>query len=287
MILFRKQIAQIAIGKLPQSWSNHVESHSVENKWSELVKAGLNKNTATRILKADFAKSSRASTVVNNQELISKLTSFLTDQSELAHRVRDSYRILGSEEKERARILNKPWDQLFKEFNQLLQSENLAPVSKTCLRKIRKKYLKNFRQAAKRDIEYAQCNVCSKIDMMLCAARKNRYIGDWPINKESLLELSVCDNGNDDCIWNKCNNCDIGQTIYKVKSACPNFEAVKHQMINWPELCKYKKKNAEIHKWIQQVTTIDEFVSELADALFCSKMKATGSKVYHVFFFFF
>ena len=279
LILFRKQLSHIAVGKIPQHWSKYLESQPVENQWSELVKAGMIQRAATRILKADFSESKRTSTIVNDQVLANKFHAFLTDRSELAHRVRDTYRIQGTDERERARILNAPWDQLFTDFNAKLKSENENEVSKSCLRKIRKKFCKNFRQAAKRDIEYAQCNVCSKIDMMLSAMAKNRYIQNWRINRDNLLELSVCDTGHEDCLWDRCQQCNLDQTILKVKSAITDFESCKHQMINWPELVKYKKNSSEITKWIEQVTTIDEFASELACALFCSKHKATGSKV--------
>ena len=115
--------------------------------------------------------------------------------------------------------------------------------------------------------------------MMLSAMAKNRYIKNWQISRDSLMELSVCDTGHEDCLWDRCSNCNLAQTIMKVKSAVPEFENCKSQMINWPELVKYKKGKTEVTKWIQQVTTIDEFASELASALFCSKYKATGSKV--------
>ena len=173
MVLFRKQLSHIAIGKVPPTWSNFLESQQIEHPLPELVKAGMHSSTAKRLMKADFAKKKRESTVVNNNVLVDQFHSFLTNQSELAHRVRDSYRINGNEEQIRARILNKPWDQLFKEFNEILRSENKDVVSKTCLRKIRKKFCKNFRQASKRDIEYAQCNVCSKLDMMISSMAKS------------------------------------------------------------------------------------------------------------------
>ena len=279
LVLFRKQLCHIGIGKVPSSWSNFLESQELEHPVPELVKAGMHSTTAKNIMKADFAKKKRTSTVVNDKSLVDKFHLFLTNQSELAHRVRDSYRIHGSEEQIRARILNKPWDRLFKEFNEILQSENKDEVSKSCLRKIRKKFCKNFRQASKRDIEYAQCNVCSKLDMMISALAKNRYIKNWQINREELLKLSVCENETEECLWDRCNLCNLDQTVLKVKSEIPDFENCKRQMINWPELVKYKKNKSDITKWIQQVSTIDEFASELASALFCSKTKATGSKV--------
>ena len=285
LVLFRKQLAHIAIGKVPAAWKEFLENQPVENQWSQLVKAGMNRNTATNIIKADFAKTSRTSKIVNNEVLVNKFHAFLTSRSELAHRVRDSYRVQESEERERARILNKPWDQLFNEFNEVLKTENQNEVSKSCLRKIRKKYCKNFRQASKKDVEYAQCNVCSKVDMMLGAMAKNRYLQNWRISRDNLLKLSICEiEETDNCLWDRCNLCNLEQTILKLKSEIPDFENCKRQMINWPELVKYKKNNSHITKWIQQVSTIDEFACELASALFCSKTKATGPKVNRIVF---
>ena len=279
LVLFRKQLSHIGIGKVPSTWSKFLQTDQIEHPYSELVKVGMHSTTAHNIMKADFAKKQRTSTVVNDKVLVDKFHLFLTNQSELAHRVRDSYRIHGSDEQIRARILNKPWDRLFNDFNEVLRSENKDTVSKSCLRKIRKKFCRNFRQASKRDIEYAQCNVCSKLDMMISAMAKNRYMKNWQINRENLLNLSICDNGTEDCLWDRCNDCNLDQTVFKVKSEIPDFANCKRQMINWPELVKYKKNKSEITKWIEQVTTIDEFALELASALFCSKTKATGSKV--------
>ena len=278
--MFRKQLAKIGIGQVPEHWSNCIATETVEKPAAILQKAGMAKATAHRIVKADFKKTMRASTIVNDENLVSRFNSFLIDNSDLAHRSRDSYKLPGSDEQERARILKQPWDRLFQEFNILLESEGRQSVSKSCLRKIRKKNCKNFRQAAKNDIEYAMCSCCTTIDLLLGAARKNRYLRNWQINKDILLAESVCDSGNDDCLWNNCSNCSLDRVLPKVRSLIPNFQEIKSQMINYPELVKYKKKQSFTHKWIQQVSSIDEFSFELTNALFCSKTKATGSKVF-------
>ena len=279
LILFRKQLAKLAIGDLPETWSNFVSTEQVDHPRAALIKAGMASATAYRTIRANFGKTSRTSTVVNDQNLILKFQAFLCDNSDLAHRVRDSYLVPGSDERERARILKKPWDRLFEDFNDLLKSEGSTEVSKSCLRKIRRKNCKHFRQAAKHDVEYAMCSSCTKIDLMLAAIQKNRYLRDWQINMDALLAESVCDSGNNDCLWDKCSNCCYDRVVLKIQNLIPNFATIKNQMINYPELVKYKKNQSMTHKWIHQVSNIEEFTSELASTLFCSKTKATGSKV--------
>ena len=288
MILFRKQLSKIAIGDVPESWSSFLETEVIENPVAELHKAGMAKGTACRTIRANFEKTTRTSSIVQDETLIDRFQDFLSSNSNLAHRVRDSYQIAGSNEQVRARILNKPWDRLFQDFNDLLKAEGKNPISKSCLRKIRKNNCRNFRQAAKNDIEYAMCSVCSKIDLMLAAAGKNRYLRNWQINKDTLLTESVCDSGHENCLWDKCSNCSHDQIVPKIRNLIPNYEEIKNQMINYPELVKYKKNQSYTHKWINQVSTIEEFSYELTGVLFCSKTKATGSKVivffiYHYF----
>ena len=279
LILFRKQLSKIAIGDVPESWSNFIETELIEHPVAALQKAGMPKRTAIRNVQANFEKNRRISSIVNDETLIERFQEFLISNSNLAHRVRDSYQIAGSNEQERARILNKPWDRLFQDFNDLLKSEEKKPISKSCLRKIRKNNCKHFRQAAKNDIEYAMCSVCSKIDLMLASAGKNRYLRNWRINKDTLLAESVCDNGHEDCLWDKCSHCSHDRIVPKIRALIPNYQAIKNQMINYPELVKYKKNQSYTHKWINQVSTIEEFSYELTGVLFCSKTKATGSKV--------
>lgn len=279
LILFRKQLAQVAIGRLPESWSQFVPTEIVEKPQVALQNAGMERKTAYRTIRANFEKSSRTSTIVHDESLIGRFQEFLISNSNLAHRARDSYQISGSDEQVRARILDKPWDRLFQDFNEQLKSEDRKPISKSCLRKIRKNNCKQFRQAAKHDIEYAMCSSCSKLDMMLASAKKNRYLREWQINKDALLAESVCDSGNENCLWNTCPNCTHDWIVPKVRDLIPNFDSIKHQMINYPELVKYKKNQSYTHKWINQVSTIDEFSHELTGALFCSKTKATGPKV--------
>ena len=280
MILFRKQLAKVAIGTLPEKWSNFVATETVDHPQAALQKAGMAKKTAYRTIRADFGKTVRTSTIVNDETLISRFHDFLIEKSDLAHRTRDSYQIAGSEESIRARILQCPWNRLFEDFNDVLRTEGREAVSKSCLRKIRKINFKHFRQAAKHDVEYAMCSPCTQIDLILAAIKKNQYLRQWQINKETLLAHSVCDTGHEDCLWDKCSNCCFDQVVPKVQALIPNFEVVKNQMIHFPELVKYKKNQSHTNKWIDQVSTIDEFSHELTRALFCSKAKATGSKVF-------
>ena len=279
LILFRKQLAKIAVGQVPDQWKNFLTTESVKSPGAALIKAGMADRTAYRTLRAGFEKTSRSATVVNDENLIAKFHQYLIENSDLAHRARDSYCIAGSDEKVRARILQKPWDRLFEEFNDSLKSEGHDQVSKSCLRKIRKNNFKNFRQPAKHDIEYAMCSSCTKIDLMLASARKNCFLRNWQISKDALLNESVCDTGKDECLWDKCSNCTYDRVVVKVRALIPNFDTIKNQLIHYPELVKYKKNQSLTHKWISQVSSIDDFSQELTRALFCSKTKATGSKV--------
>ena len=173
------------------------------------------KVTAYRIVRADFFPQKRSS-ILNNQAMIDKFIDFLNENSEIGFRSRDSYQVPGTLERERARIVTHPWNTIFEMFNAKLVSENQSKISKNSLRKIRKAHCKNFRIAAKLDIEYAQCSNCSKVDMIDSSMRKNRYLKDWNVSKMDLLNMSVCDSGNDACIWNKCQDCSFEKTLGKI-----------------------------------------------------------------------
>ena len=286
LIQLRKQVSLIAVGQIPDNWRQFLELEPIEQKVKELHKYGMAKSTASRIVKAGFTLKKRSS-ILDNEVIIEDFLKFLHDNSQLAIRSRDCYRIAGSDEVERARILDHSWDVIFDMFNDNITAEGRTKISKNSLRKIRKAHCKNFRVAAKFDLEYAMCSQCSKIDMVLLAMKKNRYLKDWNITKSELLDLSVCDTGNELCLWNKCSSCSYDEICQRVVNLIPNFENIKRQMINFPELVQYAKANnkSKTTKWIEQVTTINEFASELTGVLFCSKTKATGPKV-NIFLYF-
>ena len=276
----RKQLALIGVGKIPDSWSQYLNVEPIEKKQKALLKVGMSSSTAYRIVKADFFNKKRSS-ILDNHTMIDQFICFLNENSEIGFRSRDSYQVPGTLERERARIITHPWNTIFEMFNAKLISEGQSKISKNSLRKIRKAHCKNFRIAAKFDIEYAQCSNCSQVDMIVSAMQKNRYLKDWNVSKMDLLNFSVCNSGNDACIWNKCQDCSFEKTLEKIISLIPNFNEIKNQMINFPELVQYSKGkgSSKTTKWIQQISTIKDFSVEITNVLFCSSSKATGSKV--------
>ena len=180
LLNLRRQLIQICLSNetVPKEYFDYINLEPVADKRSVLInEVGIQQPNVQRFLETDF-ETSRESTVVNNEGLKDDFEQFLFRNSDLAIRVRDQYKIPDRDEPVRARIIKKPWRTLYEEFLKERKEADKTPLgSKNSLRKMVKKYFRNYRAATPGDRRYAECSTCANLTLLMANARKNRPTG--------------------------------------------------------------------------------------------------------------
>lgn len=287
LLTLRRQLLQICLSNdnVPKEYLDAITLEPVVDKTSVLVsEVGMMRQHVSQFLQTDF-EPSREATVVNNVELKDDFENFLSkeENSDLAIRVRDQYKVRGHDEPVRARIIKKPWRTLYDEFLNKRREANELPVgSKSSLKKMVKKYFRNYRAPTPGDRRFAECGTCSNLTLLLANARKNNALKTWSnnIDKDQLLKMTVCPEPDRDCEWNRCRTCTFERTLEQIRSTIDNYNDIKSQEICFQSLVTYKaKSNSSTSTFMESCDTIEEFTVELARSMFSHGTSGTGSKV--------
>ena len=287
LLAIRRQLIHICLGNetVPKEYLDHLNLEPVENKSSVLVnEVGMKSYNVNRFLETDF-ETSRKATVVNNDRLKADFEIFLSkeENSDLAIRVRDQYRIPNHDEPVRARIIKKPWRTLYDEFLTERREANVTPVgSKNSLRKMVKKYFRNYRAPTPGDRRFAECGQCANLSLLMANAKKSDALKTWAnrVDKEQLLKLTVCDDPKYDCEWNQCQVCTFDRTVEKIRGTIEDFNAIKDRTICFQTLVSYNaKSNCSTSTFMESCDTVEEFIVELARSMFSAGSGGCGSKV--------
>ena len=285
LVNMRRQLIKICVGDetVPKEFLDHLKLEPVENKTSVLVnEVGMKSYNVNRFLERDF-EPSREATVVNNAEFKNDFENFLFENSDLAIRVRDQYKLRDHVEPVRARIVKKPWRTLYEEFLTKRRENDQTPIgSKHSLRKMVKKYFRNYRAPTPGDRRFAECGKCANLKLLLANASKNDALKVWSQNmdKDKLLKMTVCAEPSHDCDWNKCQTCTFDRTLEQIRSSIEDFEAIKSQDICFPTLVTYNaKSNCSTSTFLESCDTIEEYTVELARSMYSDGTSGTGSKV--------
>ena len=287
LLTLRRQLLQICLSNenVPKEYLDSITLEPVEDKTAVLVsEVGMMRHHVNQFLQTDF-EPSRQATVVNNMDMKDDFEKFLSreENSDWAIRVRDQYQIQGRDEPVRARIVKKPWRTLYEEFLKERKEAEKTPVgSKRSLRKMVKKYFRNFRAATPGDRRYAECSTCANLTLLLSNAKKNNALKAWSnnIDKDQLLKMTVCPEPDHDCEWNKCRTCTFERTVEQIRSTIDNYNDIKSQEICFQSLVTYKaKSNSSTSTFMESCDSIEEFTVELARSMYSHGTSGTGSKV--------
>ena len=281
----RRQLIQICLAaeNIPNEFSNHLTLEPVRDKRSVLInEIGMNHQHVKRFLETDF-EPTRQGTVVNDQEYKNDFENFLYQNSDLAIRVRDQYKLRDHPEPVRARIVKKPFRTLYEEFLTQRRDEDKTPIgSKSSLKRMVKKYFRNYRAPTPGDRRFAECGTCANLTLLLANARKNNALKDWSsnINKDRLLNMTVCPEANHDCEWNQCQTCTFDRTLEQIRESIDNYDAIRNEEICFQSLVTYKaKSNSTTSTYLESCDSIEEFTVELARSMYSHGTSGTGSKV--------
>ena len=287
LLAIRRQLIHICLGNetVPKEYLDHLKLEPVSDKTSVLVnEVGMLRHHVNRFLETDF-ETSRKSSVANNESFKDDFERFLSkeENSDLAIRVRDQYRVPNHDEPVRARIVKKPWRTLYDEFLTERREANVTPVgSKNSLRKIVKKYFRNYRRPTPGDRRYAECSTCANLTLLIANAKKSDALKTWSngIDKEQLLKLTVCPDPKYDCEWNQCQECTFDRTVEKIRATIGNFNEIKDRTICFQTLVSYNaKSNCSATTFMESCDTVEEFTVELARSMFSAGSGGCGSKV--------
>ena len=287
LLTLRRQLLQICLSNenVPKEYSDAITLEPVVDKTAVLVsEVGMLRKHVNAFLQTDF-EPSRQATVVNNMDLKDDFENFLSleENSDLAIRVRDQYKIRGHDEPVRARIIKKPWRTLYDEFLTKRREANEFPVgSKSSLKKMVKKYFRNYRAPTPGDRRFAECGTCANLTLLLGNARKNDALKAWSnnIDRDQLLKMTVCPVPDHDCEWNQCRTCTFERTLEQIRSTIDNYNDIKSQEICFQSLVTYKaKSNSSTSTFLESCDTIEEFTVELARSMYSHGTSGTGSKV--------
>ena len=286
LLALRRQFLHLCLGNeetIPKEFKDFLLLENVADKHSILNdKCGMIRCNAQRFIETPF-ETTRQATVLNDSELKEAFGQFLhrDENSQLAIRIRDQYRLRDREESIRARIICKPWRTLYTLFIKERTDANLFSGSKRSLRKIAKKDFRHFRAPTNGDRRFAECGICSTTTLLMANAKKHSILRSWNMDKETLLQLSVCPNPTYDCEWNKCQRCSYDQVLEKIQSSIEDFESIKETMICFPTLVTYSPApGKESTTFMESMDTIEEFTRELANSLYTHGTGGTGAKVY-------
>jgi len=287
LLAIRRQLIHICLGNetVPKEYLDHLKPEPVPDKFSVMVnEAGMLRFNVNRFLETDF-ETTRKATVVNNESLKTDFEIFLSkeENSDLAIRVRDQYRIANHDEPVRARIVKKPWRTLYEEFLTERREANVTPVgSKRSLRKMVRKYFKNYRQPTPGDRRFAECSTCANLTLLMANAKKSDVLKGWSngIDKEQLLKLTVCPEPKYDCEWNQCQECTFDRTVEKIRATIGDFNEIKDRTICFQTLVSYNaKSNCSTTTFIESCDTVEEFTVELTRSMFSAGSGGCGGKV--------
>ena len=284
LLQFQNQLIKIGLNtSVEASWKPFLDIEEVDSPHlvAETVTNGLRADHFSRFAKTSFF-SKRRRTVVDNPDNIDHLDAYLTKTCPLGIRSRDVRRVPGREEKERVRIVTDTWNKVFEKYNLEREEEGLERISSSALRLIRRNHLPHYRRATPTDRQYALCTECSQIDSHLEVVAKNSLFQQWSVNKQQLLQQSVCSEDNYNCLWGFCNNCDEGSTLEKLVSCIPNYEEIREEDVDYAMLMSYEAKEGSKTKttvWVNQTASVEEFMVDLNNSLFTSASKGTGKKV--------
>ena len=292
LLAIRRQLIHICLGNetIPKEYLDHLKLQPVANKSSVLVnECGMASYNVNRFLETNF-ETSRKSTVLNNDSLKTDFEIFLSreENSDLAIRVRDQYRIADRDEPVRARIVKKPWRTLYDEFLNERREANVTPLgSKNSLRKMVKKYFRNYRAPTPGDRRFAECGTCANLTLLMANAKKSEPLKRWAhgIDKEQLLKLTVCPDPKYDCEWNQCQVCTFDRTVQNIRATIEEFNEIKDRTICFQTLVSYNaKSNCSTTTFMESCDTVEEFTVELARSMFSAGSGGCGSKVKLSFF---
>ena len=283
----RRQLIQICLANdnVPSEFLDNIKLEPVPDKTSVLVnEVGILRKHANRFLETDF-KPSREATVVNNDRLKNDFELFLSkeENSDLAIRVRDQYRVPGHDEPVRARIIKKPWRTLYDEFLTQRRENEQTPIgSRRSLRRIVKKYFRNYRSPTNGDRRFAECGTCANLTLLMANAKKSDALKPWAnsMEKEQLLKLTVCPEPQYNCEWNQCQVCTFDRTVEQIRSTIANYNDVKNQTICFQTLVTYNPKpNNSTSTFMESCDTVEEFTVELARSMYTAGSGGCGGKV--------
>ena len=284
LLRFQDQLIKIGLNtSVDESWAPFLELEEVDSPHhvAESVTNGLRADNFSRFAKTSFFPKRRR-TVVDDSDLIDHLEEYLVENCPLGIRSRDVRRVPGREEPERVRIVTDPWNAVFDRYNLKREEEGLKQISNSALRLICRNHLPYFRRAKASDREYAQCSECTQLNLHLEVINKNPLFEEWTVNKEQLLRYSICDEGNYNCLWGSCVDCDEESTLNKLVSCIPNYEDIKDEDVEYAMMMSYEAKKSSKTKttvWVNQMGSVEEFVNDLNNSLFTSQSKGTGKKV--------
>ena len=286
----QRQLIHICLGNetVPNEYLDHIKLEPVQDKASVLVnEIGMMRKNVNRFLETDFV-TSREATVVNNDSLKDDFEIFLSkeENSDLAIRIRDQYRLANHDEPVRARIIKKPWRTLYDEFLNERREANVTPVgSKNSLRKMVKKYFRNYRAPTPGDRRFAECTTCANLTLLIANAQKSDALKSWSnrIDKEQLLKLTVCPVPTYDCEWNQCQDCTFDHTVERIRATIEDFNEIKDRTICFQTLVSYNAKtNCSTTTFMESCDTVEEFTVELARSMFSAGSGGCGSKVKYI-----
>ena len=286
LLALRRQVLHLCLDNeetVPREFKNYLDMEPVSDKHSVLNdKCGMIRGNAQRFLETPY-ETSRKATVVDNVEIKEAFGRFLhrEENSQLAIRIRDQYRIRNQEETVRARIICKPWRTLFNLFIQERTDANLQSGSKRSLRKMAKTDFRHFRSPTNGDRRFAECGTCATLTLLMGNAKKHSILKNWTMDIDTLIQLSVCPEASYECEWNKCQNCSYAEILEKIQATMQNFDSIKESMICFPTLLTYTSApGKESTTYMESMDSIEEFTKELANALFTHGTGGTGAKVF-------
>ena len=277
----RKQLIMMASGNSP--YSAPAKKLSDEQLEEFLTEIGIRSNNQKRFMDTGFDNEKRASTTVDNEDIVTELKQLLEDNSELAHRSRDEKTVPGEDEKVRARIMMKSFRVVFQTFNDSREAQGLKPVGETQLYEIVKTKLTMFRAPSEKDRAYAQCSSCAKFQSAFNSLKRNTHLKSWEVEEKDLLALSVCSQENASCMNGVCSECQPVNCVAKIKAAIPSYQEIMDETISFNVLVQYNKSGNKGGQkstiWLPKHSSIDRFISHLVETMHCNKSKGTGVKV--------
>ena len=237
-----------------------------------------------RCLEASF-NPTRRNYITESEFNRSEFESFMSRRSQLATRVRMTRNVPDSDESERVRIINEPWNDHFKAFQAEQRRNGDHVISISALNKIRKNYLPHYRRAVKSDLAYASCATCHMFDLILATLRKSpipQLSQTFAANsKGQLLRLSVCDVNQEKCLLGNCVDCEPESTLSRVIDLIEDYDLICETGHTWLEKSEYTNREGGTKTtiYVKKVGTVAEMIVDLVDSMYTGASTATGKKV--------
>ena len=202
---------------------------------------GIRRDTKERFFNSSFEYKDRASTSVQNDEIVESLDKLLYEHSVVAHRSNDVKSVPGHDEKVRARVMMLSFRVVFQMFNDIRAKGGKTKVGERQLYEIVNTRLTMYRQPRAKDRSYAECGPCSKFKAAANSIKRNVHLKSWKVSEESLLSLSVCDQDNSSCMSGMCSACQPENIVDKIKDTIPNYKEIMEQNMSYNILVQYSK----------------------------------------------